>query len=157
MYALMAEPELEAGAKAVAKARMKFNMVKQTFLERSQVNDCIAIDTEFRSWLGPELLLPDENDEDDEDDLPSVFAWYEETFSLLPLCIYMRTITPNFNVYHDVAVRTACEVFWANTQDVYANGNNYYTLMHITFIKRRWMSVARMVWMSAVVRGMISG
>ncbi len=150
MYAWMAEAE----AKAVAKARIKFNMVKQTFLERSQVGDCIAIDTEFRSWLGPELLLPDENDEGD---LLSVFARYEETFSLLPLSLYMHTITPNFNVYHNVAVRTACEVFWANTQNVYLNRNNYCTLIHIAFIKRRWMSVARVAWMSAVVRGMIGG
>ncbi len=142
MYAWIAEAE----AKAVGKARMKFNMVKQTFLERSQMGDYIAVDAEFRSWLGPELLPPA---------WPIHFTWYEETFGLLPLSIYMHISTPKFNFYHDVAVRTACEVFWANTQNVYANRNNYYTLLQITFIKRRWMSVARVAWMSAVVRGMI--
>ncbi len=161
MYALMAEPEAKAKAKAkakaeakaeakteaVAKARMKFNVVKQTFLDKSQPGDRVAVGTEFKSWLGPELLLPA---------WPGYFAWYEETYDFLPVRLPISSSSLYFHFHKDVAVRAACEVFWANTWTVYANRDDMrYILLEITFIKRRWMSVARVAWMSAVLRGII--
>ncbi len=145
-----------------AEARKKFELVKQTFLGQSQPWDVIAVPKNFDCWLRPELGLELSTPvfgKDKDKDEPEVYwrrlhIWYEVTGHVVSCASASRVIYSYF--YKSKFVQAACQVLLANmSEQLLVSDDNWFSrhgFMQVTLVRRRWMSVARVAWVAAVVR-----
>ncbi len=153
------EPEREPWCNT----RKAFEDIKQKFCQQSQPGDAIVVSRISEAWLDPELALDSLHEK----------PWYKETCEVLRFLsaqqctletlresAFVLAFAQRYHTEVTKGVWAACKLYLANMswEGIVArllDDGTYTYFIPVTLIERCWMSVARVAWMTAVVRGKI--
>ncbi len=134
-------------------SRKAFEDTKQKFCQQSQPGDAIVVAAHLKAWLEPEL----QNVQCDyyEWECDHDWVWYREAYRWLSLTDFESLQEDQTKISEPALL--ACQLFLASASKKDLNCvrilDAYY--VPVVVVERCWMSVARVAWMAAVVRGII--